>query len=89
MTPENQPDNDNNDRVGIFQEKTFPAGTRLAGWARLVRSVCVRAPIRRPSAVSDQHVKASFREVGEWTIFDKRVLAGGNLRGSAWLRAAP
>ena len=38
-------------------------------------SAC-RAPVRRPSAVSDQHVKASFREAGEWTIFDKRYWPG-------------
>ena len=74
MTPENQPDN--NDRVGTFQQKTVPENTRLAGWAWLVRSFGVQAPVRRPSAVSDQHVKASFRETGGWTIFDKRYWPG-------------
>ena len=52
----------NNDRPGTFQEKTVPAEARLAGWAWLVQSFGVRAPVRRPSAVSDQHVKASSRE---------------------------
>jgi hypothetical protein len=74
MTPENQ--TDINDRFGTFQEKTVPPNTRLAGWAWLVRTFGVAARVRRPSAISDQHVKASFREAGEWTIFDKRYWPG-------------
>lgn len=35
-----------------------------------------RAPVRRPSAVSDQHVKASSREAVDWTIYDKRYWPG-------------
>ncbi|MHB1960273.1 MAG: Fic family protein [Acidobacteriaceae bacterium] len=66
----------NNDRVGTFQEKTVPAEARLAGWAWLVQSFGVRAPVRRPSVVSDQHVKASSREAGDWTIYDKRYWPG-------------
>jgi hypothetical protein len=66
----------NNDRPGTFQEKTVPAEARLAGWAWLVQSFGVRAPVRRPSAVSDQHVKASSREAVDWTIFDKRYWPG-------------
>lgn len=66
----------NNDRVGTFQEKTVPAEARLVGWARLVQSFGVRAPVRRPSVVSDQHVKASSRKVGDWTIYDKRYWPG-------------
>jgi Fic/DOC family len=66
----------NNNRVGTFQEKTVPAETRLTGWAWLVQSFCVRAPVRRPSVVSDQHVKASSREAGDWTIYDKRYWPG-------------
>ena len=66
----------NNDRLGTFQEKTVPAEARLAGWAWLVHSFGVHAPVRRPSVVSDQHVKASRREAGEWTIFDKRYWPG-------------
>jgi hypothetical protein len=66
----------NSDRPGTFQEKTVPAQARLAGWAWLVQSFGVRAPVRRPSAVSDQHVKASSREVVDWTIYDKRYWPG-------------
>jgi hypothetical protein len=74
MTTQNQLPN--HDHAEIFQEKMVPAGTRLAGWAWLVQSFSARAPVRRPSAVSDQHVKASRREVGAWTIYDKRYWPG-------------
>jgi hypothetical protein len=66
----------NNDRVRTFQEKTVPTDTRLTGWAFLVHSFGVRAPVRQPSAVSSQHVKASRREDGGWTVFDKRYWPG-------------
>jgi hypothetical protein len=38
---ENQPSN--NHLAGIVQEKTLPAGTRLAGWAALVQTFGVQA----------------------------------------------
>jgi hypothetical protein len=50
-----------NNRPGTFQEKTVPPEAQLAGWAWLIQSFGVRAPVRRPSVVSDQHVKASLR----------------------------
>lgn len=65
-----------NGRARAFQEKTVPAETRLAGWAWLVQSFGARAPVRHPSVVSDQHVKASSREAGDWTIYDKRYWPG-------------
>jgi hypothetical protein len=74
VAPEHQPHN--NDRVGTFQEKKVPADTRLAGWASLVHTFGLRAPVRRPSVVSGQHVKASRREEGGWTVFDKRYWPG-------------
>lgn len=74
MATENQPNNDH--LAGIFQEKTVPADTRLAGWAALVRTFGVQAPVRRPSVVSGQHVKASRREEGGWNVFDKRYWPG-------------
>jgi hypothetical protein len=71
------PDNpDNNDPLPTFQEKTVPADTRLAGLAALVRTFGVPAPVRRPSAVSGKHIKASRREEGGWTVFDKRYWPG-------------
>src|SRR5665213_2380591 len=74
MISEHQPHN--KDRVGTFQERTVPADTKLAGWAFLVHAFGVQAPVRRPSAVSGQHVKASRREEGDWTVFDKRYWPG-------------
>jgi Fic/DOC family len=68
----------NSDHVGTltFQEKTVPADTRLAGWAALVQTFGILAPVRRPSAVSGQHVKASRREERGWNVFDKRYWPG-------------
>jgi hypothetical protein len=66
----------NNHRPGTFQEKNVPTDAQLAGWAWLVQSFGVRAPVRHPSVVSDQHVKASLREAGEWTVYDKRYWPG-------------
>jgi hypothetical protein len=54
------------DHAGTFQEKSVPSDTRLAGWAALIQTFGVQAPIRRPSAVSRQHVKASRREEKGW-----------------------
>ena len=64
------------DRVRAFQEKTVPVDTRLVGWASLVDRYGVRAPVRYPSAISDQHVKGSRRKAGGWAIFDKRYWPG-------------
>jgi len=72
LTTENRPSN----IAGTFQEKTLPADTRLAGWAALVHTFGVPAPVRRPSAVSGQHVKDSRREDRGWNVFDKRYWPG-------------
>ena len=74
VASENRPNN--NHLAGIFQEKTVPAATRLAGWAALVQTFGVQAPVRRPSVVSEQHVKASRRKEGGWNVFDKRYWPG-------------
>ena len=50
--------------IAVFQEKTVPNGTRLAGWAALVHALAIPAPVRRPSCVSEQHVSGSRREEG-------------------------
>lgn len=64
-----------------FQEQTVPPGTRLAGAAALVHELGVVAPVRCPSRVSDQHVSASRRADGVWTVFDKRYWPGDELAG--------
>ena len=62
--------------IAVFQEKTVPESTRLAGWAALVRALALPVPVRRPSCVSEQHISGSRREEGEWTVFDKRYRPG-------------
>jgi len=62
--------------MSVFQEKTVPGGARLAGWAALVQAFAIRGPVRRPSCVSEQHVRGSHREEEAWTVFDKRYWPG-------------
>ncbi|MCX6635907.1 MAG: Fic family protein [Acidobacteria bacterium] len=64
--------------VDVFQEKTVPDGGRLAGWAALVHTLAIPGPVRRPSCVSEKHVRGSHREEGAWTVFDKRYWPGDN-----------
>jgi hypothetical protein len=59
-----------------FQERTIPANSRLAGFAHLVHTYRVPAPVRRPSAVSQGHIKPSRRDEGDWNVFDKRYWPG-------------
>jgi hypothetical protein len=68
----------NKDTPPTFQEKTVPTNTRLAGWAALVREFNISSPVRRPSVVSEKHVKASRRDEGAWNVFDKRYWPGGD-----------
>jgi len=68
----------NNRSLSAFQEKPAPAESRLAGWAHLVRTLGVSAPVRRPSVVSDSHIKDSRREEGSWNVFDKRYWPGND-----------
>jgi len=76
VAAENQPQPHNNDHTRTFHETTVPADTRLAGWASLVQTFGVQAPVRRPSAISGQHVKASRRAERGWNVFDKRYWPG-------------
>jgi len=62
--------------VPVFQEKTVPTATRLSGWAALVRALNVQAPVRRPSVISEQHIRGSRRQQAEWSVFDKRYWPG-------------
>jgi hypothetical protein len=52
-----------------FQESAVPKGTRLAGWAALAQALSIKAPVRRPSCVSEKHIKGSQREEGTWQVF--------------------
>ena len=60
----------------IFQNCAVPKGTKLAGWAALVHALSIQAPVRRPSCVSDKHIRGSQREREAWRIFDKRYWPG-------------
>ena len=60
----------------VFQGKTVPKGTRLAGLATLVQSLAIPGPVWRPSCVSEQHVSGSHREEGTWIVYDKRYWPG-------------
>lgn len=62
--------------VTVFQEKIIPDGTRLTGWAVIVQALALQAPVRRPSCVSEQHIRGSHREEGAWAVFDKRYWPG-------------
>ena len=63
-------------QAAIFQERTVPRETRLAGWAALVETFHIQVPVRHPTAVSEQHIKGSRRAEGEWTVLDKRYWPG-------------
>ena len=65
--------------LAVFSERSVPAGSKLAGWAALVRSFNIHAPVRHPSCVSEQHVHGSQREDGNWKVFDKRYWPGNTL----------
>ncbi len=64
-----------------FQYEQVPPGTRLAGWAALVSSYAIDAPVRRYSCVSDKHVRGNKRTDDSWEIFDKRYLPDDSLAG--------
>jgi hypothetical protein len=60
----------------VFQEKSIPQGTRLAGWSALAEALDIAGPVRRPSSVSAQYVSGSRRADGGWIVFDKRYWPG-------------
>ena len=62
----------------VFQEKSLPPVTRLAGWSALVQALGISAPVRHPSCVSEQYVSGSRREEGGWAVLDKRYWPGEN-----------
>ena len=63
----------------VFQEKAVPADSRLAGWSVLARTLEIPALVRRPCAVSNQHVRGSRKDEDGWIVFDKRYWPGDDL----------
>jgi len=59
-----------------FQNEVIPTHTHLVGLAALVHALSVEAPVRRPSCVSERHVKGSVAVAKPWTIYDKRYNPG-------------
>ncbi|MEX0901372.1 MAG: Fic family protein [Pseudohongiellaceae bacterium] len=64
------------DTPSHLQDWTVPKGTRLTGWAAIVHGLGLRAPVRRPSCVSEQHVRGSRREENDFCVYDKRYQPG-------------
>ena len=62
-----------------FQDRVVPSGSQLAGWAALVQSLGIHAPVRHPRCVSDKHIGGGHREKGGFRIFDKRYWPGDRL----------
>src|ERR1019366_5033821 len=58
--------------AATFQENIVPKGTKLAGLAALAHALSIRAPVRRPSCVSEKHVRGSHRQEDAWIVFDRR-----------------
>src|SRR5262249_42157019 len=65
----------------VFQERSVPPLTRLAGWSALVQALGISAPVRRPICVPEQYVSGSRRSEGGWTILDKRYWPGETFAG--------
>jgi hypothetical protein len=65
-----------NEGLKTFQDLAIPEETRIAGWAALAQALGVKGPVRKPGAVSTKYVSGSFRDGGDWRIFDKRYWPG-------------
>jgi hypothetical protein len=64
--------------TNAFQDKVLPDETQLVGLSALVHALAVKAPVHRPSAVSEKHIRGSRRDEGHWRLFDKRYWPGDN-----------
>lgn len=65
----------------FFQDEPLPEGASLAGWAALVSAFGIRAPVRRPTCISDRHVRGNVRADGIWQVYDKRYQPDATLEG--------
>jgi hypothetical protein len=64
--------------TSAFQDRLLPDETRLVGLSALVQALSIKAPVRRPSAVSEKHIRGSHRDEADWRLFDKRYWPGDN-----------
>lgn len=60
----------------MFQGRPAPADSRLAGFAALVDSLGLQAPVRSPVCISEKHIGGGKRHDAEFTVFDKRYQPG-------------
>jgi hypothetical protein len=74
-----RPMNTKQDMPISFQDNVVPKETDLAGWAAIVHTLELQAPVRNPCCVSRQHVKGSQRQEGFWRVFDKRYRPGDQI----------
>jgi hypothetical protein len=65
----------------VFQERTVPQSSRLAGFSALVHAFALQAPVRTPSCTVDGSVKGSRRLDDGWTVFDRRFTPQDTLAG--------
>lgn len=65
----------------FFQDEPLPEGTELAGWAALVHSLGVAAPVRSLSCISEKHVRGNKRQEDRWELYDKRYSPEPTLEG--------
>ncbi|MCR9061539.1 MAG: Fic family protein [Rhodobacteraceae bacterium] len=64
-----------------FQNEPIPEVTRLAGWAALVHTLDVKAPVRNPACISKRYVRGNRRREGIWEVYDKRYQPDDTLDG--------
>lgn len=69
----------NVERPKLFQEKHIPNNTELIGLSKLVESLNIDAPVRRPACVSNQRTKESRTETADWIIFDNKYAVENTL----------
>ena len=62
-----------------FQDKLIPNETDLVGWAAIVHTLELQAPVRNPCCVSKQYIRGSQRQEGPWRLFDRRYRPGDQI----------
>jgi hypothetical protein len=55
-----------------FQNNALPSNSTLAGFAAIVHTLAIQAPVRNPSCISSINIKGHIREQGKWTIYSRR-----------------
>jgi hypothetical protein len=64
-----------------FQDEQIPQNTQIAGWAAIVRTYGIDAPVRQFACVSNKHLSGNRRIEDNWEVFDKRYLPEDSFAG--------